>query len=196
VALTKKQVELSPDIDTHQPVSRQQEVNYLGYYGYPYYWAGPQMWGELPGPMGHATPRTAPLDATENRVRKQPPDWHLRSSAIVTGYHLDATDGEIGHVKGFIVDDEAWAIRYIEVATKNWWPGKKVLLSSQWIERVSWADSKVYVGISREAIRNGPEYDETKAVTRAYENRLHEHFGRAPYWIAVERETSMEMHLV
>jgi len=44
VALTKKQVEHSPDIDTHQPVSRQHEAAYLGYYGYPYYWGGPYLW--------------------------------------------------------------------------------------------------------------------------------------------------------
>jgi hypothetical protein len=94
------------------------------------------------------------------------------------------------------VDDEAWAIRYIEVATKNWWPGKKVLVSPQWIERVSWTDSKVYVGISREAIRNGPEYDESKEVDWIYENRLYKHFGRSPYWIEAERESSRELHLV
>ena len=72
----------------------------------------------------------------------------------VTGYHIEATDGEIGHVDGFVVDDEAWAIRYIEVATRNWWPGKKVLVSPAWIERVSWPDSKVYAGLSREAIKS------------------------------------------
>ena len=45
VALTKKQVENSPDINTHQPVSRQHEAEYNRYYGYPYYWGGPYMWG-------------------------------------------------------------------------------------------------------------------------------------------------------
>jgi hypothetical protein len=64
------------------------------------------------------------------------------------------------------VDDEVWAIRYIEVATRNWWPGKKVLVSPAWIEPVSWADSEVYAGLSREAIRNGPEYAESTAITR------------------------------
>ena len=58
---------------------------------------------------------------------------------------MEATDGEIGHVEGFVIDNEAWAIRYIEVATRNWLPGKKVLVSPAWIERVSWPESKVYV---------------------------------------------------
>ena len=77
------------------------------------------------------------------KVRKESTDSHLRSTEAVSGYHMEATDGEIGHLDGFIIDDEAWTIRYIEVATRNWWPGKKVLVSPAWIEGVSWPDSKV-----------------------------------------------------
>jgi hypothetical protein len=97
-------------------------------------------------------------------------------------------------VDGFIVDDEAWAIRYIEVATRNWWPGKKVLVSPAWIERVNWADSKVSVGLSREAIQNAPEYVESEPITREYENRLYFHYGRPPYWLhQAEREPSLAL---
>ena len=81
------------------------------------------------------------------------------------------------------MDDQAWTIRYIEVATRNWLPGKKVLVSPAWIERVSWADSKVYTGLSREAIKEGPEYIESRPITRDYENRLYLHYGRPPYWL-------------
>jgi hypothetical protein len=117
------------------------------------------------------------------RVRRESADSHLRSSEAVTGYNIEAVDGEIGHVDGFVVDDEAWAIRYVEVATRNWWPGQKVLVSPDWVERVSWADSSVYVGLSREAIKNGPAYTDATPITREYENRLHLHYGRPPYWL-------------
>jgi hypothetical protein len=183
VALTKKQVENSPDINTHQPVSRQHEAAYLGYYGYPYYWGGPYMWGPTFYPAGLEMPVNFYAEAMANRIQSESADSHLRSSEAVTGYDIQATDGEIGHLDGFVLDDEAWAIRYIEVATRNWWPGKKVLVSPAWIERVSWTDSKVYTGLSREAIQSGPEYDESKPVTREYENRLYFHYGRPPYWL-------------
>ena len=146
VSLTKKQVENSPDIDTHKPVSRQHEAIYLGYYGYNSYWGGPYIWGPSLAPGNLAVPYST--QATADRLHQQSADSHLRSSNAVTGYHIDASDGEIGHVNGFVMDDEAWAIRYIEVATRNWWPGKKVLVSPTWIERVSWADSRVYVALS------------------------------------------------
>jgi hypothetical protein len=183
VALTKKQVENSPDIDTHQPVSRQHEAAYLGYYGYPYYWGGPYLWGPAFYPAGLAVPAPASAEAMTERTRRESPDSHLRSTEAVTGYDIEAADGEIGHADGFAVDDEAWAIRYVEVATRSWLPGKKVLVSPAWIERVSWADSKVYVGLSREAIKDAPEYIESRPITREYENQLHSHYGRPPYWL-------------
>jgi hypothetical protein len=194
VALTKKQVEHSPDIDTHQPVSRQHEAAYLGYYGYPYYWGGPYLWGPAFYPAGLAGPTNASAQAMAERVRRESADSHLRSSEAVIGYNIEAADGEIGHLDGFVVDDEAWAIRYIEVATRNWWPGKKVLVSPAWIERVSWTESKVCVGLSREAIKDGPEYAESMPITREYENRLYLHYGRPPYWLhQAERESSFSL---
>jgi hypothetical protein len=176
-------VENSPDIDTHKPVSRQHEAAYLGYYGYPYYWAGPSLWGPALYPEGLAIPTTASAQAMAESIRRESTDSHLRSTEGVTGYNIEAADGEIGHVAGFVADDETWAIRYIEVATRNWWPGKKVLLSPAWIERVSWMDSSVSVGVSREAIKTAPEYVESMPVTREYENRLYFHYGRPPYWL-------------
>ncbi len=180
VSLTKKQVENSPDIGTHRPVSRQQEAEFFGYYGYPSYWSGPYMWGPAFYPAGLAY---APAGPTPPVADKTAADSHLRSTDAVMGYHIAAIDGEIGHVAGFLVDDESWAIRYLEVATHDWWPGKKVLVSPAWIERVSWADSNVYVALSRDDIRSAPEYSEPGKITREYEDRLHLHYGQPPYWV-------------
>jgi len=183
VALTTKQVQNRPNIDTHQPVSRKHEAEYLGYYGYPYYWGGPYLWGSEFYPAALAISTTASTEAMANRIREESTDSHLRSIEAFTGYRVEATDGEMGHVDGFVVDDEAWTIRYVEVATRNWLPGKKVLVSPAWIERVSWADSKVYARLQREEIKSCPEYLLSKPITREYENRLYVHYGRPPYWL-------------
>jgi hypothetical protein len=183
VALTKTQVQNSPDINTHQPVSRQHEAEYNLYYGYPYYWGGPYMWGPAYYPGEWAIPTTASTERMPDTTRGGSSHSHLRSTKAVTGYSISAADGEIGHVDGFVIDNEAWAIRYIEVATRNWWPGKKVLVSPAWIERVSWTDSEVYVALSREAIKNAPEYIVSRPITRDYEDCLHLHYGHPPYWL-------------
>ena len=177
VNLTKKQIEKSPSIDSHKPVSRQFENDYYGYYGWPTYWSGTSVWGDNPF-----------IERDRNKwgqFVKGAKSWdsHLRSTHAVTGYHLQALDGEIGHVEDFIIDDENWTIRYLVVATKNWWPGKKVLVSPLWIERMSWDDSKVFTNLSRQTIKESPEYSEESLLTRDYEIALHHHYDRKGYWI-------------
>jgi hypothetical protein len=189
VELTVEDVQHSPAIDTHRPVSRRHEAEYLGYYGYPYYWTGPYLWGPAFYPAGWAGSANASTETMAERVQKESSESHLRSTGAVTGYRIEATDGHIGHVDGFVVDDMAWAVRYVEVATRNWLPGKKVLVSPAWITRVSWADSTVYTGLSREAIKDGPEYIESRSITRDYENHLYLHHGRPPYWLHDAKRT-------
>jgi hypothetical protein len=177
INLTKEQIENSPSLNSDKPVSRQYEEGYYGYYGYPMYWGGANMWGYYPN---------IERDSKEwKRAVKEEKSWdsHLRSTNDVSGHHIQAKDGEIGHVQDFIIDDETWAIRYLVIDTKNWWPGKNVLVSPHWIERVSWKESKVFVNLSRETIKQSPEYTEESLLTRDYETKLYRHYNRHEYWL-------------
>ena len=107
----------------------------------------------------------------------------MRSTLSVSGHHIQALDGEIGHVVDFIIDDATWAIRYLIIDTHNWWPGKKVLVAPEWIERVSWDERKVFINLNRETIKQSPEYTEESLVTRDYEIALHGHYHRKGYWL-------------
>jgi hypothetical protein len=164
VDLTKKQIEESPSIDSDQPVSRQYEKQYYDYYGWPAYYI------------------VRDQESSKETVRREEAwDPNLRSTSDVTGHHIQALDGEIGHVEDFIIDDETWSIRYLVVDTKNWWAGKHVLVSPRWIERVSWEESMVYVNLSCETIKRSPEYT-PKSLNRDYETELHRHYDRNGYW--------------
>lgn len=187
VDLTRAQVEDSPPIDADKPVDRQQEEALSRYYNYRYYWEGPYRWGLLAYPGMPPVPAPVPGDPVVAemlaREREQAAgDPSLRSVRDVTGYYIAALDGDIGHVDDFLVDDRAWAIRYLVVDTRNWWPGKKVVLSPEWIKTVSWADSRVYVDLRKDEIRAAPEYDAERPFDRDYENRLFEHHARRKYW--------------
>ena len=176
VALTKKQIEESPGLSADKPVSKQFEEAYFGYYDWPMYWGGPYMWGPYPAiPHDHNEWKKS-NDMQERR------DPSLRSTKAVTGYSIEATDGEIGHVDDFIIDDETWAIRYLIINTKNWWPGKHVLVAPQWIDRVSWPESKVFTRLTRDAIQQSPEYTEESLLNRDYETILYQHYNRKGYW--------------
>jgi sporulation protein YlmC with PRC-barrel domain len=194
VSITKEQVKNSPNIDTDMPVSRQNEEQYMGYYGYSSYWGGSGMWGEglypyamVPGFAGYGVSRVerereleAYLQAERERHRNDDP--HLRSCEAVTGYHIHANDGDIGHVSGFLVDDETWAIRYLIVDTSNWWLGHKVLIAPRWTTGVHWSDKTVSVDLSRDSIKDAPPYDVDAALTRDQELALYRHYSRSGYW--------------
>jgi len=175
-SLTKKQIEASPPLDTHKPVSRQYEEAYHGHYGWPVYWYGPYMWGPYHDPLIDREGR--------KRVIQDMKGWdaHLRSAHAVSGHHVQAKDGEIGHVEDFVMDDRNWAIRYLIIGTRNWWPGKQVLVSPQWIDEISWSESKVFINLSRETIQRAPEYTAESPILRDYETGLFRHYSREGYW--------------
>jgi len=174
--LTRQQIEESPALESDKPVSRQFEENYYGYYGWPSYWGGPYMWGTYPSISRN------PEYWTAASPEHKPWDPHLRSIEALKGYHIQAPDGEIGHVEDFIVDDETWSIRYLVVNTRNWLPGKHVLISPHWIDKMSWEESKVFVNQTREVIKQAPEYSE-ESLTREYESELHSHYDKPGYWV-------------
>ena len=93
----------------------------------------------------------------------------LIKARTLNGYKLDATDGEIGRIKGFYFDDLHWAVRYVVADTGNWLTGLQVLISPQWIDRINCNDSKVFINLSSEEIKQAPEYSEEELLTRDYE---------------------------
>jgi sporulation protein YlmC with PRC-barrel domain len=188
--LTRRQVQDSPSIDTQKPVSRQHETEFLSYYGYEPYWGGPYRWGSYayPYPVEGMMPPIAET-RRESRVaeelaarEREHRDEHLHSARAVTGYGIRATDGELGHVEDFLIDEQDWAIRYLIVDPRNWWPGPHVLVASDWICGVTWSDSTVEVDVSREAVRNAPRYEASRPFGRDEESRLYGHHGRPGYW--------------
>lgn len=193
VSITREQVKNSPDIDTDKPVSRQHEADYLGYYGYPVYWDSIGIWGAggVPGmmlpeaglsPSGVGVLEADRAIAADAAAQHRNDDPHLRACESTTGYHIKAQDGEIGHVQGFIVDEQSWQIRYLVVDTSNWWMGHQVLVAPQWIQEVSWADKVVAVNMTRNAIRNAPEWDASLPPDRDQEVEIYKHYDRTGYW--------------
>ena len=178
--LTMEQVRHSPDIDTAKPISRQYEMDLAGHYAWPWYWGGGFPTGGLygaiqSGPQMHANADTK--DDASGPARHDDP--HLRSTRSVTGHHVEASVGAIGHVADYVTDDLSWLLRFMVVDTGSWLPGRKVLISPSWIKSVEWSESKVIVDLSREAIKGSPEFDPLQPVSVDYEGKLHDYYGRA-----------------
>lgn len=186
VGLTQDQVRNSPSVDTAKRVSRQHELKLRHHYGWPPYWGV-----VFPEAAAVQLGKGAPLDAPTQRdtspiggakgTAGSSADSHLRSTSEVSQYQIEALDGPIGHVDDFLIDDNAWSIRYLVIDTRNWWPGKKVIVAPGWIREVSWAASTVFVDLSRATIKGSPAYDPTQNVTAEYSGQLHDYYGRPRY---------------
>jgi hypothetical protein len=177
VRLTKQEVKDSPDIDTDKPVSRQMETGIYDYFGWSPYWGT----GFNMGGYGYVPPMNAESAAPGCWKRDDGTidDPHLRSMESVTGYHIRAHDGEIGHVEDFLIADADWSVHYLIVDTKNWWPGKKVLISPHSASEVDWYDRLVILDVDRQKVKDSPPYDAATIVDRAYESGFHQHYRSA-----------------
>ncbi|RJR36022.1 MAG: PRC-barrel domain containing protein [Desulfobacteraceae bacterium] len=172
VGATKEQVENSPPLEIGQPISQDYEQRLYDY------WTSPALWGTYAEP---AMPYAQMAQARGYYKTVSPEARGLESTMEVTGFTIQATDGEIGHVEDFVLDDDDWTIRYIIVDTRNWLPGRKVLVSTKWLSDIRWEDKKVSVGMTKDNVRSSPEYIPER-LDREYEMGLHRHYGFPPYW--------------
>ena len=182
VDLDRDRIEAAPGIETDEPVSRQLETDIYGHYEWTPYWYGGYGYA-LAGPVPAAAPAAPPV-AGERRAPTHEPegDPSLRSAKEVTGYYVEATDGSIGHVEDFLIDEGEWAVRYLMIDTRNWWPGRMVLISPHWLRDIAWSDRKVFVEVTRDKVQAAPEFDPSTTLDREYEQRLYTHYGHQPYW--------------
>jgi hypothetical protein len=186
VKLTMQQVKDSPEIDTDRPVSRQMETNVYDYYGWSPYWGtGFYMggYGYMPG-AAMASPYLGSRRHDEEiaDAERDHDDPHLRSIAAVTGYHIHASDGEIGHVEDFLLEDADWSIRYLVLDTRNWWPGERILISPRSVREIDWAERLIHLDINRQKIKGGPSYDPAITIDGAYEEKFLTYYGIE--WVA------------
>ncbi len=180
VALTKAQVEASPDIQRDLPVSRQMEHGVFAYYGWDPGWGGGAF--AMDGMMPLVPSSALALGDDDLAQAELPPegDPHLRSVSATDSYDIHATDGEIGHVSNFLMDDAGWTLRYLIVDTRNWWPGKHVLLSPSSVTSIDWIAKTISVDVTQDKVRSSPEWDPAALIHDGYETRLRDHYAWPP----------------
>ena len=159
VNLTRKQIEDSPSIESHKPVSRQYEEEYYRYYGWPYYWQGDGLWGLRGFPILELPAEPLPIEpATASGPQLERADAHLRSTQAVNGYHIKASDRMIGHVCDFMMDAQSWAIRQLVIKTGHRFSGKEVQIPTSKVDRISYPDFTVFVNLTGEAVEQSPQH--------------------------------------
>jgi uncharacterized protein YwbE len=181
VGLTKKQIKDAPSADLARPISRRKEEQFHRYYQIPVYWGGAGLWGSAMTPMEagtvsyEPTPDQEPIAAGED-------EYHLRSTREVEGYRVHTTDGQVGTVAGFLIEDTTWAVRYLRIETKEEIGDGSLYVSPHWVDEISWIERKLSLGIDNERLAQVPTVGVEGTLTRDEEERLHEFFGQPRYW--------------
>lgn len=155
VDLPKNVVADSPEVDVEKPFNRSKERQLNSYYHFPTYWSGIGLWGNhvYPGLLAEESPTEEEERSggdQENRV-------YVHRAKEACGYTIEATDGEIGHVEDLVIEEKTWEIQFLVIDTRNWLPGKKVIVDTHWLDEVNWQDGTVKVSLPRNAIRGATE---------------------------------------
>ena len=170
VNLSRAQIVASPEAREDDPVSKDMEALLYDYYGWDPGWGG-----------ANFSENGVVAEAAEDRVKgiETAPDGGagLRSAASVREYHVHASDGELGHVENLLADDASWDIRYLVIATRNWWPGKTVRLAPNAVTDVDWVDREVKLNVTREQVQSAPAWDPLAMADEISEQQLRRHFG-------------------
>ncbi len=156
VNLTKEMVERSPSVISEGSLLRRDEVILSEHYNWPMYW--------------------------EEITIEVEEDIHLRSTKEVTGYRIEAIDGEIGAIGNFVIDDLSWTVRYMVVDIKKILPSRKVLLALDWIERIDEVEKKIVVNVTKDRIKSAPQYKPETSINRIIETELFDHYKKEYYW--------------
>jgi hypothetical protein len=185
VMLTSAEIEDSPGIETDLPFSLQKEKELRLFFKWREYW-NDEVFIQPAGFRPMSVPAGAGVDPSLqsefNSSARLDANHHLRSANEVQGYYIQAKDGEIGHLDDFVVEDTTWGLRYLVVDTRNWLPGKKVLISHKWVNSIDWNTQIVEVEMTRETIERSPEYDPDKPINREYEVRMYDFYGKPHDW--------------
>ncbi|WP_147425754.1 PRC-barrel domain-containing protein [Mucilaginibacter gracilis] len=155
VSLTTEQIKNSPDIDTDLPVSRQQEEILHMHHSWENYWESTFFGG---GNTADAIPAVEVENANDDELPKATYDVSLQSAKNVSGYHIHAIGGEIGHLNNYILDDQTWTITDLVIDTANMIGGKKVLVPVSNVDALQWSNYEVYLNITPEAVENSAVY--------------------------------------
>ncbi|MDG5786492.1 PRC-barrel domain-containing protein [Evansella sp. AB-P1] len=160
-----------------EPISRKQEREFSSYYQFSPYWLGGKVWG------GVVLARDLldfdqPVQEVEDN--EDEPKIHVANDVI--GYELAAQEDTFGKIEDLLFEEESYVIRYFVVDTKKILPGKKVLISTEWISHVDWVSGRVEVTITKEQVEKSPEYLPGQPLTREIEEALFEYYDKEKYW--------------
>ncbi len=105
-----------------------------------------------------------------------------RSLKELEHYVVCATDGEVGRVVDFLLDDEHWTVRYLVVHTGGFFSGRKILISPIAFRELDASARELHVALTREMLKASPDINADQPVSRQHERAYNRYYGYPYYW--------------
>jgi uncharacterized protein YrrD len=169
---TKEFIENAPELDSDAPVSRQYQLVWTQYHGLTPYW---HKLGPLSTPL--AANAMALMEDANNR------DEHLRSVKEVCGYEVEMNSVKLkgqglGTIVDFILSDTVWQIAFAVLETDSrWFRSRKVLVGRDVLNKIGWAERKLYVDIDEKQLARCPAYDPGEPIEPRLEAANYDLYG-------------------
>ena len=176
VKITVEMIKNSPDLKFDLPVSRKYEEELLNHYEIRPYW--PETVATYVGRESMLNP-DSPFQTPKKITSEKDIDTNLRSFNEITDYYINAIDERFGHVDDIIIDDENWHIVFVVIDTKNLSPwSKEVILPIEVVNEIRYFDKEAVINLTKESIKNAPEYNPAMAINVESEKELYDFYGR------------------
>jgi hypothetical protein len=181
VNLSREQIAAGPHSGDDEPLKKDMELLLYDYYGWDPYWGATHFGGAvLPNAEARIVADAARREAEAETLPLDGVD-RLHNVVEFKGYYVHALDGDIGHVENVLADDSNWEIRYLVIATRNWWPGKIVQLAPYAVKDIDWFGERINMNVTRDRVRSAPAWDPLAMMDEVSEQQFHRHFGWPGY---------------
>lgn len=170
------EIKESPSLDSKKPVSKEMAEEFRKNTAWPVFWIPVSSRESFVEEAASNEPVHLEDQSIPNEESNIP---HLRSLAEVAGYQIQAKDDTLGNIKDFIVEDGLnWEIKELVIYTRNWIPGKSVLVPASKVEKVLWREKKVYLDMTSEKIEGSKEYSSDEPVNSKHVKVYYDYLGR------------------
>jgi hypothetical protein len=110
----------------------------------------------------------------------------VRDAGALIGSPVIALNGEAGHVRDLLFDDESWQVTHVVLDVGNWLRRRDVVVPVSAFHFPNWRRKLMRVRLTRSEVRSSPDVESEKPVYRQQEIAMRKYFGALACWVDAE----------
>ncbi len=104
------------------------------------------------------------------------------TTETINGFRVMAEGGEVGRIHDCFFDESSRHIRYLVVRTGSWLLGRDVIIVPSHVRDLSLEDEQLTTDLTKDELKNSPDVDTEKPISRRREIEYLSYYGMPMYW--------------